>query len=195
MYELYTSLIFFIPPFSRSLFKILLVMCVGCLLWNFFSICLFRADLHYTWLLVWHHVCIIGCDKWNLRSACAPALSKAGILWAHDSHANPHAHTCTFTYAYALVDAGAGCIRKTCLYIFDTLKPHFYIVKLGFTGVFIIFLINAQNIDCEYSLEPPRRGGSNEYSQFMFWAESWIISEFLIWKFSFFGGKIFSIFE
>ena len=97
-------------------------------------------------------------------------------------------------------------------------KPHFYIVKLGFTGVFIIFLISAQNIDCVYSsthnlcfdqkyekiseflsenfqfllvkfsvylnmhvfvistqnidcgypLEPPRRGGSNEYPQSMF---------------------------
>ena len=28
-----------------------------------------------------------------------------------------------------------------------------------------IFHISAQNIDCWYSLEPPRRGGSNEYSQ------------------------------
>ena len=27
---------------------------------------------------------------------------------------------------------------------FDPLKPHFYIVKLGFTGVYIIFLIFAQ---------------------------------------------------
>ena len=34
-----------------------------------------------------------------------------------------------------------------------------------------IFLISAQNIDCGYSLEPPHRGGSNEYPQFMFWAE------------------------
>ena len=35
-------------------------------------------------------------------------------------------------------------ITKTCLYNFDTIKPHFYIVKLGFTGVYIIFLIFAQ---------------------------------------------------
>ena len=28
-----------------------------------------------------------------------------------------------------------------------------------------IYHISAQNIDCEYSLEPPRRGGSNEYPQ------------------------------
>ena len=31
-----------------------------------------------------------------------------------------------------------------------------------------IFLISAQNIDCGYSLEPPRRGGSIEYPQSMF---------------------------
>ena len=37
---------------------------------------------------------------------------------------------------------------KTYLYNFDPLKPHFYIVKLGFTGVYIIFLISVQNIDC-----------------------------------------------
>ena len=30
-----------------------------------------------------------------------------------------------------------------------------------------IFHISAQNIDCRYSLEPPRRGGSNEYPQSM----------------------------
>ena len=43
--------------------------------------------------------------------------------------------------------------------------------------------------DCWYSLEPLRRGGS------MFLAEIWKITECFIWKFSFFGGKIFSIFE
>ena len=48
------------------------------------------------------------------------------------------------------------------------LKPHFYIVKLGFTGVYIFFLFLLQNIDCGYSLEPPRRGGSNVYPQSMF---------------------------
>ena len=41
----------------------------------------------------------------------------------------------------------------------------------GETGVykgihFFLFLI--QDIDCGYSLEPPRRGGSNVYPQFMF---------------------------
>ena len=44
-------------------------------------------------------------------------------------------------------------ITKTCLYNFDPLKPHFHIVKLGFT-LFFLFLL--KNIDCGYSLELPR---------------------------------------
>ena len=89
-----------------------------------------------------------------------------------------------------------NCITKTYLHVynFGPLKPHFYIVKLRFTGVYIIFLISAQNIDCGYSLEPPRRGGSNEYPQSI-WAEIWKISEFFIRKFSVFGDEIFYIFE
>ena len=59
-------------------------------------------------------------------------------------------------------------ITKTCLYNFDPLKPHFYIVKLGVSGVYIIFLYLLKNIDSGYLLEPPRRGGSNEYPQCMF---------------------------
>ena len=34
-----------------------------------------------------------------------------------------------------------------------------------------IFLISVQNIDCGYSLEPPRRGGSNEYHNLCFCSE------------------------
>ena len=37
--------------------------------------------------------------------------------------------------------------------------------------IFDIFLIFAQNIDCGYTLEPPQRGGSNEYPQSMFWSK------------------------
>ena len=72
-------------------------------------------------------------------------------------------------------------ITKTCLYNFDPLKPHFYIVKLGFTGVYIIFLMSAQNIDCGYSLEPPRRGGSNMKKSDFFYLT---IFSFLVVKFS-----------
>ena len=31
---------------------------------------------------------------------------------------------------------------------------------------------SAQNRYCGYTLEPPRRGGSNEYPQFMFWSKN-----------------------
>ena len=78
-------------------------------------------------------------------------------------------------------------ITETCLYNFDPLKPHFYIVKLGFTGVYIIFLILLKNIDCGYLLEPPLRGGSNEYPQSMFWAEYEKYLNFLSDNFQFFG--------
>ena len=43
----------------------------------------------------------------------------------------------------------------------------------NFHQIFLnIFLIFAQNIDCGYTLEPPRRGGSNEYPQSMFWSKN-----------------------
>ena len=60
------------------------------------------------------------------------------------------------------------CITKTRLfkYIehFTTKKKNenFQIKKSN------IFQMSAQIIDCGHSLEPPRRGGSNEYPQSMF---------------------------
>ena len=59
-------------------------------------------------------------------------------------------------------------ITKTCLYDTDPLKPHFYIVQQGFTGVNFFFLISAKSIFCGYPLEPPCRGSFNEYAQSMF---------------------------
>ena len=38
--------------------------------------------------------------------------------------------------------------------------------------MFVIFDIFAQNIDCGYTLEPPRLGGSNVYQQSMFWIKN-----------------------
>ena len=63
----------------------------------------------------------------------------------------------------------------------DTLRKHAYsnILKIfppkneNFQMKFSdIFHISAQNIDCGYSLEPPRQGGSNEYPQSMFLCRS-----------------------
>ena len=49
-------------------------------------------------------------------------------------------------------------IRITCLCDVNPILPHFYIVKLGFTGVYLFFLILIQNIDCGYLFELPRQG-------------------------------------
>ena len=38
--------------------------------------------------------------------------------------------------------------------------------------VFLIQCMFAQNIDCGYMLEMPRRGGSIEYPQSMFWTKN-----------------------
>ena len=83
-------------------------------------------------------------------------------------------------------------ITKTRLYNFDPLKPHFYIVKLGFTGVYIIFYYFAKNTDLGYSLGPPRQGGSNEYPQSMFWEKYEKYQKFLSENFPFLGCKIFN---
>ena len=55
----------------------------------------------------------------------------------------------------------SGVFRKTCPCYVNPIEPHFYIAKLGYAGVYLFFLFLLQNIACGYSLEPPRRGGSN----------------------------------
>ena len=69
-------------------------------------------------------------------------LRDSGISWL-----SLHIFLCTLClglFAF-LLDLFVGhVITKTYLYKFDPHKPHFYIVKLGFTVVYIIFLISAQ---------------------------------------------------
>ena len=62
---------------------------------------------------------------------------------------------------------GIYTITKTCLfkYILKTLPPKNENFQTKNSD---IFHISTQNIDCGYSLEPPHRGGSNEYTQSMF---------------------------
>ena len=87
----------------------------------------------------------------RIRSACASAQSDQDIHYAHFSTVND----AKFLHADSedsdqtarmcmLIRAFVGAhITKAYLYNSDPLKPHFYIVKLGFTGVYIIFLISA----------------------------------------------------
>ena len=57
-----------------------------------------------------------------------------------------------------------------------------------------MFLIPAQNIDSGYSLEPLRRGSSNEYPQSMFLNRNMKNLKVFNLNIYSFGGKIFSIF-
>ena len=76
-----------------------------------------------------------------------------------------------YTYNTSLENLSRKSITKTCLCniqrFFSVLKNKNFIRK-----ILIFFLIFAQNIDCGYTLEPPRRGGSNKYPQSMFWSKN-----------------------
>ena len=70
-----------------------------------------------------------------------------------------------------------ACRANTFLLEYTPLRKHTYskILKISppktenfQTKNAYIFHVSAQNIDCGYSLEPPRWGGSNEYPQSMF---------------------------
>ena len=75
-----------------------------------------------------------------------------------------------------------GLITKTLLYHFDLFEPHFYIVKLGFTGVYIIFLITGEAV-------------LTSTHNLCFEQKYEKISEFLSEHFHFLGSEIFNKFE
>ena len=47
-----------------------------------------------------------------------------------------------------------------------------YILKLGYAGVYLLFLFLLQNIHCGYLLEPPPQDGSNLDPQSLFWSKN-----------------------
>ena len=62
-------------------------------------------------------------------------------------------------------------IMITCPCTIDPLTPHFYMVKLGFTGIYILFLIFAQKHKLWVLVRTASSsslGGSNVYPQSMF---------------------------
>ena len=58
--------------------------------------------------------------------------------------------------------------RKHAYIVLTPLNPTFISENWGLQGYTLFFLFLLKNIDCGYSLEPPRGGGSNEYPQSMF---------------------------
>ena len=64
--------------------------------------------------------------------------------------------------------AQSVALRKYTCIISNPLNHSFIEKNWGLQGYTLFFLFLLKNIDCEYSLETPRRGGSNEYPQSMF---------------------------
>ena len=100
---------------------------------------------HVLWRLIWVYTVCSGLSVRTFRAMCT---------------SNPSSEISTFsTFSLFTLQKQS---YSNILNIIPSKNENFQIKTL------IFFYISAQNIDCEYSLEPPRRGGSNEYPQSMF---------------------------
>ena len=91
---------------------------------------------------------------------CFGSLMKRDLLWKETIFVPP------LSFQYRLLFRGDLTLRKHAYSnILKILLPENENFQLKNSN---IFHISAQNIDCRYSLKPPRRGGSNEYPQSMF---------------------------
>ena len=92
---------------------------------------------------------------------------------------------CQFFASVTLTMTFKRLFKTYCHYFLTMLYCHYVNMSVQYTAIFHgckngnfhmkkceIFLIFAQNIDCGYTLEPPQRGGSNEYPQSMFWSKN-----------------------
>ena len=81
---------------------------------------------------------------------------------------------------------GRSCHHEIIPILFwSHLTPLLYSKTVVYRGIHYFFYFAKKNIDCGYSLEPTRRGGSNEYLKSMFWEEIWRITDFLSENFTF----------
>ena len=84
--------------------------------------CFFNSVIHFT-LFNLYLVHLGGCFPWSCPLLGIPIFISSSLF---------------------CLSAKVTSIRKTCRYNFYPLKPHFYIVKLKFTRVCILFLISAK---------------------------------------------------
>ena len=107
----------------------------------------------------------------TLLFICVTTIWVVPCLWAYadSTGLDQPAHKRSLSRAFTVRSQNHWIlITKTYIYNFDPLKPHFYIVKLGYTwGIHLFSLFLLKNIDCGYSLEPPKRSGSKKYPQSM----------------------------
>ena len=153
--------------------------------------------LHYIWLIVtsWAKVSCQSNYHWKKMYRCIECQYKEGWLplLLHDSgpvlRLNEGSLLSLFQMVGAWLWSGSSwsCLWFSCVLASDRhsvlcfVSSHYenmpiqiyrklYNQKRKKNQIKIsdIFHISAQTIDCGYSLEPPRRGGSNEYPQSMF---------------------------
>ena len=85
-------------------------------------------------------------------------IKKELLIWSCGVHVTEEAHKSKqFVPLLTHLAFQSDSITKTCLYNFNPLKPHFYIVKTGVYNGIHYFSHNAKKKDCGHSLEPPRR--------------------------------------
>ena len=98
--------------------------------------------------------------------------------------------SCSLSYVNWILPSTVNTliITKTYLYNFDILKPHFYIVKLGFTGVYIMLPISAQKHRLWVLDEAVLTGIHNLSFEQKY-------EKYQNFYLSVFGGEIFNIFE
>ena len=102
------------------------------------------------------------CAQRRFKSACASAQTDQNLPWAHFGQPRMP------IFFMRITKLSSDCANITKTRQFKYIEN--FTTKNGKISnkKFDIFRISAQNINCGYSLEPPRRGGSNEYPQFMF---------------------------
>ena len=103
----------------------------------------------FNWCILVSQGCkVCSCGQWRLWSDCVEAQADLNLRCAHTSEGTSFFDVVALLYFYGITEE-ARTNTKTYLFYFDPLKPHFYIVKLGFAyigyiGVYVIFLISDQ---------------------------------------------------
>ena len=121
---------------------------------NELSICFKGKYGHFAFILVTHF--FISYSKMRSHTVSVVSVNRYYCLSNHRQQVTfvhvSHISQLSFSINLNRTSIGrVGPVTKTRIYNFDPLKPHFYIMKLGSIGVYIIFLISAKNIDCGYS--------------------------------------------
>ena len=109
---------------------------------------------------------VTGSDMICLRLCLLNFTSTSTNFGRGNTTSIPYSNTGRTQIWYNCSDVSESTLRKHAysnILKISPPKPESFQIKKS-----NIFRISAQNIDCGYSLERPRRGGSNEYPQSMF---------------------------